>query len=43
MEYNIFCDKCGKYVIGNKLLCDDCSKEKEIKEKDSYLFSNRYL
>jgi ribosomal protein L32 len=31
-EYFINCDKCGKYVFGNRL-CEECSKE-ELKKED---------
>jgi hypothetical protein len=32
IEYFIFCDKCGKYVLGSDRFCEDCNKEQEPKE-----------
>ena len=32
IEYFIFCDNCGKYVLGSDRFCEECNKEQESKE-----------
>ncbi len=29
----MYCNKCGKYIAGNDILCDDCKKNIQVEEK----------